>query len=158
MYKRAVVPLDGSAVAETILPFILEIAGPLDMEVVLLRVVQPLPPIVVEGSRPVVAEAVEAQQLDAEEYLAALAAELRNKGVRAETRVRRGVPTDEILVGARESKADLIAMTTHGRSGLGRLLFGSVAEDVLRHSDIPVFLLRCTEAEVARRTSREAVT
>jgi nucleotide-binding universal stress UspA family protein len=158
MYKRAVVPLDGSAVAETILPFILEIAGPLDMEVVLLRVVQPLPPIVVEGSRPVVAEAVEAQQLDAEEYLAALAAELRDKGVRAETRVRRGVPTDEILAGARESKADLVAMTTHGRSGLGRLLFGSVAEDVLRHSDIPVFLLRCTEAEVARRASREAVT
>jgi nucleotide-binding universal stress UspA family protein len=158
MYKRAVVPLDGSAVAETILPFILEIAGPLDMEVVLLRVVQPLPPIVVEGSRPVVAEALEAQQIDAEEYLAALAAELRAKAVRVETRVRRGAPTDEILAGAREAAADLVAMTTHGRSGLGRLLFGSVAEDVLRHSDIPVFLLRCTEAEVARRATREAVT
>ena len=158
MYKRAVVPLDGSAVAETILPFILEIAGPLDMEVVLLRVVQPLPPIVVEGSRHVVAEAVEARQIDAGEYLAALAVELRNKGVRVESRVRRGVPTDEILAGARETGADLIAMTTHGRSGLGRLLFGSVAEDVLRHSDIPVFLMRCTEAEVARRAAREAHT
>jgi nucleotide-binding universal stress UspA family protein len=158
MYKRAVVPLDGSAVAETILPFILEIAGPLDMQVVLLRVVQPVPPIVVEGSRHVVAEAVEARQIDAEEYLAALAVELRNKGVRVESLVRRGVPTDEILSGARETGADLIAMTTHGRSGLGRLLFGSVAEDVLRHSEIPVFLMRCTEAEVARRTAREAVT
>ena len=156
MYKRAIVPLDGSAVAETILPFILEIAGPLDMQVVLLRVVQPLPPIVVEGSHHVVAEAVEARQIDAEEYLAALSVELRDKGVRVESQVRRGVPTDEILAGAREAGADLIAMTTHGRSGLGRLLFGSVAEEVLRHSDMPVFLMRSTEAEVARRTAREA--
>jgi len=158
MYKRAVVPLDGSAVAETILPFILEIAGPLDMEVVLLRVVQPLPPVVIEGSRHVMSEAVEARQMDAEEYLAAMAVELRDKGVRVETRVRRGAPTEEILAGAREIGADLIAMTTHGRSGLGRLLFGSVAEDVLRHSDIPVFLMRSTEAEVARRATREVHT
>ena len=51
MYKRAVIPLDGSPVAEAILPFILEIAGPLDMEVVLLRVVRPLAPVVIEGTR-----------------------------------------------------------------------------------------------------------
>jgi nucleotide-binding universal stress UspA family protein len=126
--------------------------------VVLLRVVQPLPPIVVEGSGPVIADVLATQQIDAEEYLAALAVELRAKGVRVKTRVRRGAPTDEILAGAREESADLIAMTTHGRSGFGRLLFGSVAEEVLRRSDIPVFLLRCTEAEVARRATREAVT
>ncbi len=157
MYKRAVVPLDGSPVAESILPFILEIAGPLDMQVVLLRVVQPLPPMLIEGSRYVVAEAVEARRVDAEEYLAAVAVELRKKGVRVETRVRRGTPAPEILAGAREAEADLIAMTTHGRSGLGRLLFGSVAEEVLRHSATPVFLMRCTEAEVARRAAHEAV-
>ena len=50
---------------------------------------------------------------------------------------------------AREVDADLIAMTTHGRSGLGRLLFGSVAEAVLRQAEIPVFLMRLTEASVA---------
>ncbi|HXJ79525.1 MAG TPA: universal stress protein [Candidatus Methylomirabilis sp.] len=156
MYKCAVVPLDGSAVAETILPFILEIAGPLDMNVALLRVVSPVMPLVVEGTPQVIPEAVEGQLMDAEEYLAPLAVELRNKGVRVECHVRRGVPTDEILASAREIGADLIAMTTHGRSGLGRLLFGSVAEEVLRHSDIPVFLMRCTEADVARRAAREA--
>jgi hypothetical protein len=69
-YKRAVVPLDGSMVAEAIVPFILEIAGPLDMEVVLLRVVAPTPPVVVEGSIHVVVEDVERQRADAEEYLA----------------------------------------------------------------------------------------
>ena len=156
MYKRAVVPLDGSAVAETILPFVLAIAGPLDLEVVLLRVVQPLPPVVIEGSRHVVADAMETRSVDAEEYLAALAVELRHKGVRVERLVRSGAPTDEILAGARETGADLIAMTTHGRSGLGRLLFGSVAEDVLRQSDIPVLLMRCTEADVERRAAQTA--
>jgi nucleotide-binding universal stress UspA family protein len=46
-------------------------------------------------------------------------------------------------------------MTTHGRSGLGRLLFGSVAESVLRHAEIPVFLMRQTEAQVAQRARKE---
>lgn len=156
MYRRAVIPLDGSPVAEAILPMILQIAGPLDMEVVLLRVVQPLPPRVIEGAH-ILVEAAESQHVDAVEYLAPLAVELRNKGIRVETFVRRGIPSDEILACVRETAADLIAMTTHGRSGLGRLLFGSVAEEVLRHSDIPVFLMRCTEADVARRKVKEAV-
>ena len=157
MYKRALVPLDGSSVAEAIIPFILDIAGPLDMEVVLLRVVEPIVPIVIEGSRHVEVEDVEARRTDAEEYLAPLAVELRNKAVRAESRVRRGNPADEIVTAARETGADLIAMSTHGRGGLGRLVFGSVAQAVLRHVDTPVLLMRATEAQVARRLAREAV-
>jgi nucleotide-binding universal stress UspA family protein len=157
MYKRAVIPLDGSPVAETILPFILEIAGPLDIEVVLLRVLQPVPPMVLEGSRHIVVEDEETRRVDALEYLAPLAIDLRSKAVRVETRVHHGTPATEIVNAAREVRADLIAMTTHGRSGLRRLMFGSVAEAVLRHSDIPVFLLRATEAQVAGRAPREPV-
>ena len=157
MYKRALVPLDGSMVAEGIIPFILEIAGPLDMEVVLLRVVVPIPPSVIEGSRHVEVEDVEKRRLEAEEYLAPIGAELRAKGVRVQTQVRRGEPIAEILAGARVAGADLIAMTTHGRSGLGRLLFGSVAEAVLRQSEVPVFLMRQTEAQVAARAAWEAI-
>jgi len=71
------------------------------------------------------------------------------------TRVRRGQPVEQILAAAREEAADLIAMTTHGRTGPARLLFGSVAEGVLRHADIPVFLMRQTEREVARRRRQE---
>jgi nucleotide-binding universal stress UspA family protein len=151
MYRRALVPLDGSPVAEAILPFILEIAGPLDLEVVLLRVLVPVPPDVFEGSGAFVVEDVAERRADAEEYLAPLAVELSNKGVRVSTRVRRGDPATEIVNGAHDAGADLIAMTTHGRSGLGRLVFGSVAEAVLRHARLPVFLMRATEAEVARR-------
>ena len=157
MYKRALVPLDGSMVAQGIIPFILEIAGPLDMEVVLFRVLLPIPPSVVEGSRHVEVEDVEKRSIEAEGYLAPIAAELRAKGVRVTTMVHRGEPAEEILAGARAARADLIAMTTHGRSGLGRLLFGSVAEAVLRRSDIPVFLMRQTEFQVATRAAWEAL-
>jgi nucleotide-binding universal stress UspA family protein len=144
-------------VAEAIIPFLLEIAGPLDLEVVLVRVVQPQPPQVIEGSRHVVIEDVEARRIDAEEYLAPLALELRGKGIRAQTQVRRGEPSLEIVAAARESGADLIAMTTHGRSGLGRLVFGSVAEAVLRQAHLPVFLMRLTEVEVAKRAAAGAL-
>ncbi len=157
MYKRALVPLDGSIVAEGIIPFVLEIAGPLDMEVVLLRVLLPIPPSVIEGTRHMEVENVEKRRREAEQYLAPIAAELRAKGVRVTTMVRRGEPAEEILAGARAAGADLIAMTTHGSSGLGRLLFGSVAEAVLRRSDIPVFLMRQTETQVAARAAWEAV-
>jgi nucleotide-binding universal stress UspA family protein len=154
MYKRAVVPLDGSPLAEGILPFIIEIAGPLDLEVVLLRVVQPVPPQVVDGSRLVVIEDVEGRAAEASAYLRPLATELAGRGVRVRIAVRRGDPVTEIVEGAKEVDADLIAMTTHGRSGLGRLLFGSVAEAVLRQAEIPVFLMRLTKHQALPRMAR----
>jgi nucleotide-binding universal stress UspA family protein len=150
MYKRVLIPVDGSETAEAILPFILEIAGPLDLEVVLLRVNQPTPPMAVEGTTFAHIHDPQMQEL-CKAYVAGLAGEMRAKGVRVNTRVRRGQPVEQILAAAREEAADLIAMTTHGRTGPARLLFGSVAEGVLRHADIPVFLMRQTEREVARR-------
>ncbi len=152
MYKRALVPLDGSEIAETIIPFLIEIAGPLDMSVVLLRVLEPQPAVAVDGSSAALLEDVEARLKDASEYLAPLAVGLRARGIDVECLVRHGQPvSDKILAVAHEAGADLIAMTTHGRTGLGRLLFGSVAEAVLREAHIPVFLLRQTEAEMAKR-------
>jgi nucleotide-binding universal stress UspA family protein len=157
MYKRALIPLDGSMIAEAIVPFILEIAGPLDMEVALLRVVVPSPPVVVEGSTHAIIEDAEKLRDDAQDYLASVAATLRARGVRVTTHVRCGEAVGEILAGAHEIGADLIAMTTHGRGGLGRLLFGSIAESVLRQAEIPVFLMRQTKAQVAARAAWEAV-
>ena len=157
MYKRALIPLDGSMVAESIIPFILEIAGPLDMEVALVRVLVPVPPMALEGTRHVVIEDVAKLRAEAEEYLASIAAQLRAKGVRVTTAVRRGEPVAEILAGAREVDADLIAMTTHGRSGLSRLLFGSVAAAVLSQAEVPVFLMRQTAAQVAARAAWETI-
>ena len=78
-----------------------------------------------------------------------MAADLRGRGVRVTTDARHGDPVTELVAAARETGADLIAMTTHGRSGFGRLLFGSVAEAVLRQAEIPVLIMRLTEHQVA---------
>lgn len=148
MFKRVLVPLDGSPLAEGILPFLTQIAGPLDLHVTLLRVLQPIPPEVVEGSRHILVEDVEQRLADARAYLAPIAAKLQTAGVRVDTDVRRGEAVEEILLGARAARVDLIAMTTHGRSGLNRLLFGSIAEAVLRQTEVPVFMMRFTKKDL----------
>ena len=144
MYRRVLVPLDGSALAEGILPFVLQIAGPLDLEVVLVRVMPRIMPHAIEGTRHFMADDVAARLKEAREYLGTVATDLRGRGVRVTTDARHGDPVAELVAAARETGADLIAMTTHGRSGIGRLLFGSVAEAVLRQSDIPVLMMRLT--------------
>jgi nucleotide-binding universal stress UspA family protein len=153
MFSRIVVPLDGSPLAEGVLPFILQIAGPLDLEVTLVRVVPPLRPPAVEAAHHTMLEDAERRLAEAGVYVDAIADTLRARGVRVRAEVRRGDAVREIVGAARDAGADLIAMTTHGRSGLGRLLFGSVAEAVLREGDVPVFLLRLSEAEALARSA-----
>jgi len=126
------IPVDGSEMAEGVLPLIEQIAGPLALEVILLSVVEPTP-VVDELAR---------RRDAARVYLADLATELRAKGIRVEKTDRCGDPVEQILDTARADGADLIAMTTHGRTGPARLLFGSVAEGVLRQADVPVVLMR----------------
>jgi nucleotide-binding universal stress UspA family protein len=145
-YRRVLVALDGSQSAEAVLRFLLEIAGPLDMRVLLLRVLEPTPSRILDVPGQILVEDVEARRRDAEEYLAPIASALRARGVDTAWGVRRGRAADEILAAAHESGADLIAMATHGRTGLNRLLFGSVAEAVLRHAPIPVFMIRQPDA------------
>jgi nucleotide-binding universal stress UspA family protein len=144
--KRVLVALDGSASAEAMLRFVLDIAGPLDMTVLLLRVVEPFTPAVADAVYMPTLEDVEERRRDAEEYVAPIAGALRARGVTTAWAVRRGRPDEEILAAAAESNVDMIAMATHGRTGVGRLLFGSVAEAVLRRSTVPVFLMRTHEA------------
>jgi nucleotide-binding universal stress UspA family protein len=144
VYKRVLVPVDGSALSAAILPFIAQIAGPLGSEVVLLRVV-PSFLLDVEGSRHVVIDELMARLAAAKGYLEGLAEGLAGQGVRVRIEVRRGDPVFQIAAVANELDADLIAMTTHGRSGLDRLVFGSVAGAVLRRAEIPVFLMRLTK-------------
>jgi nucleotide-binding universal stress UspA family protein len=153
MYKRILIPLDGSRLAEGILPFILQIAGPLDLDVVLVRVMQPVPPQAIEGTTVFTVNDVAASLRKAREYLAPVAADLRRRGLRVTTDARHGQPVAEIVAAAREAGAGLIAMTTHGRSGFSRLMFGSVAEAVLRQADVPVLMMRLTERQVSAVTA-----
>ena len=145
MYHRVLVPLDGSQLAESILPFAEQVAGPSEAEVVLLRVIEPLSAGEVMASAGfVTADALLARELDAKQYLAGVERRLKAKGLRVQRRLQLGRASDEILATVQASGADLIAMTTHGRSGIGRLLFGSVAEAVLRASHVPVLIMRMT--------------
>ncbi len=140
MYKSIMVPLDGSKLAEVILPEIEKVASCMRARLVLLRVCRAH---VFPGKDPTMAE-VEVVR-EAEEYLNNIAAQLTAKGLEVEIHVRYGDVAEEILTHGRRNDIDLIAMSTHGRSGLGRWLLGSVAEKILRHSEKPVLLLRAEE-------------
>lgn len=145
MYKRVLVPLDGSELAEAILPFMEQVAGPLDVEVVLLHVIEPPSAGEVIASAGVVSPDVwRMKELEAKQYLAGVEQRLGGKGLRVQRRLQLGRAADEIIAMATALGADLIAMTTHGHSGIARLLFGSVAEAVLRASSVPVLMFRAT--------------
>ncbi len=155
MYERVLIPLDGSELAETILPFAERIAGPLDAEVLLLSVVEPISVAAGLAAGGVVGpDALFIRQLEAKKYLAEMAARLEAKGLRARTLLGLGMPADEIVKVGKAEKADLIAMTTHGRSGLRRALFGSVAEEVLRSAPVPVLMIRMTAPNHAPKETR----
>jgi nucleotide-binding universal stress UspA family protein len=151
MYKRMLVPLDGSELAEAILPFAEQVAGPLDAEVVLLRVIEPTSPVELVASAGVVApDTFTLRDMDAKRYLAEVERRLSKKGLRVRSRVALGgPPAEEILAAAQATSADLIAMATHGRGGLGRVLLGSVAGAVLQAAEVPVLLIRATTKAVA---------
>jgi nucleotide-binding universal stress UspA family protein len=155
MFRRIVVPLDGSPLSEAILPEIERLAANTPTQVILLSVA-PIPETI-ERRDDTIAYLDQLMQEEATElqrYLARHAHRLIAAGVRVQTRVRFGDPATEIVACADEEEADAIAMCTHGRSGLDRLIHGSVAGTVLRSTRRPVLLLRPTEAAFARERVR----
>jgi nucleotide-binding universal stress UspA family protein len=137
MFKRILVPLDGSSLAEAILPQVQELARTLGAELFLVRAVAAH---VFPGVDPTEQEVDVVQK--AEAYVAEVAGRLRDAGIPIHTAVRYGEPAEEILGHIGENAVDLVAMSTHGRSGLSRLVLGSVAEQVVRHATVPVLLMR----------------
>lgn len=148
MYERILVPLDGSELSETILPFVERIAGPLDSEVILLTVVN-LTSVAAEAAWVIPPEDLLVREMKTRAGLSPLKERLEAKGLRVRTLVTMGDPAEEICRVALVEGADLIAMSTHGRGGLGRLMFGSVAEQVIRRAGIPVLMIRMTRVPAA---------
>ncbi len=146
MLSRILVPLDGSPLAEAVLSQVIEIAALKKSEIVLLRVA------LAHGIFG--AEQVEAQVRVVEEaqaYLAKIEASLAAQGFAVRSVVRYGHAADEILDHARMGGVGMIAMSTHGRGGVRRWVLGSVAETVVRHSPVPVLLVRAAEPVIASR-------
>ncbi len=137
MFKKILVPLDGSKLAEKILPRVEWLAKIHDGEVTLLRVAlaHTFP-----GQDPVQHQMNVVRE--AEEYLEKVESALRSVGVKIHSVVRYGYDAQEIVAHARDRDFDLIAMSTHGRSGLVQFVLGSVASKVINTATAPILLYR----------------
>jgi len=147
MYKTIVVPLDGSKLAECVLPHVENLAKGCQVEnISLVRVVEPLSPMVVDdyaGIAPKEIERIESElTAEAQTYLQQRAQELKFNGVKIAWKVLSGKTAETLSDYATRTGADLIVISTHGRSGVSRWVWGSVADRVLRSSCVPVLMVR----------------
>jgi nucleotide-binding universal stress UspA family protein len=142
MYKKILVPLDGSELAKKALHEAEMLANCFGAEIVLFEVVPFMP---IYGSPELVTPLIvdEKQKEAAEKYLVNLGEELKKKGFKATAVVRTGQQVAvEIIDFAKESGANLIVMCTHGRSGISRWVLGSVALKILTRAETPILLIR----------------
>jgi nucleotide-binding universal stress UspA family protein len=142
MYKKILVPLDGSALSESILDHVVAIATSCQVpEVVLLRVINPLDESAWEAIDTKVASDLDkTYHTEATNYLEKIAINLRTKGLNVKVEVLTGNPAEEIMKYSQRSGMDLIVMSTHGGSGFSRWVFGSVTDKVIRHTEVPVLI------------------
>jgi nucleotide-binding universal stress UspA family protein len=143
---KILVPLDGSVLAEAAIWTAVDLAEKEGATIILLRAA--------EAHAMPGADAVEAQVIairEAEEYLTAAVRRLKDRGCRhVQSHVWYGPAAAAIVEAANAQKADIIVMSTHGRTGLGRLILGSVAESVLRGTTTPILIVRAESAPVDR--------
>jgi nucleotide-binding universal stress UspA family protein len=149
MYKRILVPLDGSKLAECALPYAEELAkGCGTEEVILVSVTERVPGYraVEDPSQPLgqrlVPEAAGKKERPAQKYLSRIADGMKAKGIKVDTEVLIGDPAGEIVTYAVDPGCDIIVMSSHGRSGPSRWAYGSVADKVFRATCVPVLMVR----------------
>ena len=126
MYQTFLVPLDGSKLAERAVPVAAQLAAATKARIVLLQ-------------------AIGLHIAEARTYLGDIAIGLRNRGLHVDTVVAPEPAAEAIVAYIGAHPVDMVIMSTHGRSGLGRVVFGSVAEAVLTHSHAPILLLRAAK-------------
>jgi nucleotide-binding universal stress UspA family protein len=152
MYTKILVPLDGSKRAEAILPHVEELAKHYGAEILLIQVIEPASLDVSIFDVPPsyqVKEVMEETQT-AKAYLADLEEKLKAQGFPVKVHVHYGSIVKTILDIADQEEADLIALASHGRTGMGRLVYGSVASGILHRAQCPLLLIRAeTEDEPA---------
>ena len=152
LFRRVLIPLDGSAMAETILDHVFTMGTPDATEYVILSVVAPHRELEAADAQTdvITGRSFDERQRDAaREYLHGVAASLRDSGAQVTTRVEVHQETAQgILDAALEYHVDLIALSTHGRGGMSRFLHGSVADKVLREASAPILVCRPHETPV----------
>lgn len=146
MYNQILVPLDGSELAEMALPHAESLALKYDATLVLLSIVTP-PVITGRGANAMelFEKKIDTLMQDADEYLEKLKASLAEKQIKAETYTKLGPVVKSILEFADNDNVDLVLIASHGRSGLGRFFFGSVAAGILNRVGQPLMVIRCKD-------------
>jgi nucleotide-binding universal stress UspA family protein len=147
MYKRILLPLDGSSLAEQVLPYAIAQAECFGAELILLRVVEPLLPTEAVVPRGAIRRAEEGTKALTQEYLERVAARVRERGIPVQVVTIEGFPRKQIVQFAEANDIDLIVICARGRSGLSRWLMGGVADRVVRGANIPVLLVRAAKAK-----------
>jgi nucleotide-binding universal stress UspA family protein len=145
MYKRMMVPLDGSDLAECVLPHVEAFLKVFSLsDVILVRVVEPVtPPYGDEYFDPRrLSEQDAIRKSSAKDYLKQVMNRLPNVGTALRAEVLVGRATEGLIDCAEQNQIDLIVIATHGRSGVTRWVRGSVADKILRASNVPVFMIR----------------
>ena len=143
MYKRILVPLDGSARAERAIPVAARIARAFESSIILMRVATaPIDTGKFSSASGYVEETVDADLTDATSYLEGIAGSDELAGIKTELKTFIGAVAPTILSASQSFHASLIVMCSHGYTGFKRWALGSVADKVTRHSPIPVFVLR----------------
>ena len=142
MFNKILVPLDGSELAASVLPQVVELAKAFKSQVTLMHACYaPIAPEMIEASPKVLEESAELNQKACELFLAEAAQKLKAQGVDANTVCVEGIPAREIVGYAELKSMDMIVMATHGRGEVAWVL-GSVAERVVSHATVPVLLQR----------------
>ncbi len=146
MYQHIMVPLDGSELAECVLPHLKAIASGIGVtKITLARVVEPLHLYggLESSLNPKDRQRLEADSMDlARSYLKQTVKQLKGKGITAQAEVLHGHVVDKLVDYANTNEVDLIIIASHGRSGVSRWVWGSVADRILRCSIIPVLIVR----------------
>jgi nucleotide-binding universal stress UspA family protein len=141
MLERILIPLDGSARAEAILSQLTSVLRRKDSEILLARAVLHEPSTSLKVSGVDLAHLTRELRLEAEDYLRALALRIAGEGIRARGCLIEGPAAEAILEAAERERTTMIALTTHGRTGMARWMAGSIAEKISRASEVPVFLV-----------------
>ena len=151
MFNTILVCLDGSELAEQILPFAEAQAVCFGSKIVLLQAIDVTGTMALAASRispqrslEMIEHEISKRTAESNNYLERIAQPLRQKGIEVTSITLRGSAGDAIISYSKNEPVDLIAIATHGRSGLGRAIFGSVADFVLRHAGLPVLVIKPT--------------
>ncbi len=148
MYHKILVPLDGSKRADRIIPHVEELARRYKAKVIFLQVIEYKTIPTTEGAFiSLSGQEFEEAKKQAEKHLKGLQGEFREKNIESRTHVTYGPVVEGIITLAAQEGVDLIALASHGRGGLSRVFYGSVAAGLLHRVDRPLLIIRSRERE-----------